>query len=454
MITFSIIKKSQLEGAQRLDAEYYQPDYFIDFTKGNWQPVSIFLKKCQYGLSQEMNDDKAGYPMFKMDDINNAFLFEDEVRYANISEKVAKDFILKENDVLFNRVNSEELVGRTGIYKIEDFPSVFASYLIRMKLKDDAEVLPDYLNIFLNSKYGIKQIKKFSRRAVNQANVNAEELKQFKIAVLAKEIQKEIENISNESWNNFQLSKNLYRQAENQLLDNLELKDFNVDKNLFSIINFSDVRNAGRMDAEYFQPKYEKLISKMKSQNLKLLSEVIENVPAKFNPLTEPDKLFKYVELSNIDSSVGIIDGFSETSGREAPGRAKRILKKGDVLVSSVEGSLGKVALVDKEQEDHLASTGFFQFRSEDILPEVILVLAKSIILQMQLEQQCAGTILTAVPKEAINNIYVPILEKPTQQKIADLVRRSHEARKKAKELLDEAKRKVEEMIEKGGENS
>lgn len=67
----------------------------------------------------------------------------------------------------------------------------------------------------------------------------------------------------------------------------------------------------------------------------------------------------------------------------------------------------------------------------------------------MQLEQQCAGTILTAVPKEAINDIYVPILEKPTQQKIADLVRQSHEARKKAKELLESAKRKVEEMIDK-----
>lgn len=71
----------------------------------------------------------------------------------------------------------------------------------------------------------------------------------------------------------------------------------------------------------------------------------------------------------------------------------------------------------------------------------------------MQLKQQTAGTILTAVPKETIKNILLPILPKSTQQKIADLVRQSHETHKKAKQLLEEAKRKVENLIEKGGHN-
>src|SRR3989344_5780110 len=110
MKTYSIIQKSQLEGAHRLDAEYYQPEYFIDFTKGDWRPIGGFLETCQYGLSQAMNDEKLGYPMFKMNDIDNAFLFDDQVRYANISESILKEFQLQKNDVLFNRVNSEEFV--------------------------------------------------------------------------------------------------------------------------------------------------------------------------------------------------------------------------------------------------------------------------------------------------------------------------------------------------------
>ena len=179
MITYSIIQKSQLEGAHRLDAEYYQPEYFIDFTKGNWRPIGEVLELCQYGLSQAMNDERKGYPIFKMDNIEYGFLFDDDVRFADISELIFNQFKIKKDDVFFNRVNSEEFVGRTGIYKLDNLKSVFASYLIRARVKSGGEILADYLNIFLNSSYGLRQIRKYTRRAVNQANVNAEELKQI-----------------------------------------------------------------------------------------------------------------------------------------------------------------------------------------------------------------------------------------------------------------------------------
>ena len=68
---------------------------------------------------------------------------------------------------------------------------------------------------------------------------------------------------------------------------------------------------------------------------------------------------------------------------------------------------------------------------------------------QVQLEKQCAGSILTAVPKEGIKNLLIPILGESLQEKISDLVHQSHEASKKAKVLLEKAKREVEGFIEK-----
>ena len=68
---------------------------------------------------------------------------------------------------------------------------------------------------------------------------------------------------------------------------------------------------------------------------------------------------------------------------------------------------------------------------------------------KLQLEKPTTGTSYPTVTDEYVENIEIPILPEKIQQKIADLVRRSHEARKKAKELLEEAKRKVEELIEK-----
>ncbi len=231
------------------------------------------------------------------------------------------------------------------------------------------------------------------------------------------------------------------------LLEELGLVDFEEEAGLWSVVKLSEARTASRMDAEYFQPKYEKLEAALKKYGTKSLSEVIYNVPSTF--LSEPNKTYRYVELSDINSSLGVINSCTDILGKEMPSRARRLLKTGDVIVSSVQGSLGKVALVGREYSGAVASTGFFQFRSKEILPEVLLVIAKCTVLESQFEQRCAGSILTAVPKESIKSILVPILSEKTQQKIAELVRQSHEARAKAKQLLEDAKRKVEELIEK-----
>jgi type I restriction enzyme, S subunit len=214
--------------------------------------------------------------------------------------------------------------------------------------------------------------------------------------------------------------------------------------------------HAHRIDAEYFQPAYEEVIEKIKNykNGVDRLLKHVENIKPNFDPTKYPDKIFYYVELADIDSSIGVIHSVNDLKGEEAPSRARRLLKEGDVIVSSVEGSLEKVALVDKEHDGCLASTGFFQFRPLDILPEVLLVLSKTIVLQSQLKKKCSGTILTAVPKESLRDIIIPILPFSTQQEIASLVKQSHEARKEAKELLEVAKKAVEIAIEEGEEKA
>lgn len=449
MAVIYIGKLSEAMKNHRLDAEFYQPEYFIDFSKGRWEPLKKFLELCQYGISKAMIEEPKGYPIFRMDDIKDCFLLDDEVKYVEISEKTFKKFKLEVNDILFNRVNAEEYVGRTGIFKLKG-NYVFASYLIRLRVKSNSEILPDYLNIFLNTKYGKKQIRRFARRAVNQANINAEELKNFKIYMLPKKIQEEVSQLVNIAWSKIELSKALYRQAENLLLEELDLKNFKMKYKLSYTANLSEAFSVHRIDAEYFQPAYVQIIERIREypNGYIYLLKCVKNIKPNFDPTKYPDKIFSYVELSDIDASIGIINTASKVTGDNAPSRARRILKKNDVILSRVEGSLDKAALVGEEEEGYLASTGFFQFRSTQILPQVLLVLSKSIILQAQLKKECSGTILTAVPNEALKRIIIPILPHEIQQKIASLVQQSHEARKKAKELLEEAIKKVEKAIE------
>lgn len=449
MITYSIIKKSQLEGAKRLDAEYYQPEYFIDFTKGNWKSIGEVVKKCQYGLSLAMNDEKKGYPMFKMDNINDAFLFNEDVRFADTSKETFKSFKLEKNDILFNRVNSEEFVGRTGIYKL-DLESTFASYLIRLQ-SDKIEILPDYLNIFLNSKFGLKQIRKFSRRAVNQANVNAEELKQFKITILPMAFQKEIERLSNESWGEFQNSKLLYQQAENLLLEELGLKNFESENSLFSVVNLSEVKNAKRIDAEYFQMKYEKLVEKIKKNNAQKLGDLVsikKGIEVGAEEYQEEGKIF--IRVSSMTKF-----GITESDQKYLSDKLYESLKddfepKREEILLTKDATPG-IAYVLKENIQGIISGGTLRLKLKNtaVDSEYLTLCLNSIIGQMQAKRDAGGSVIAHWKPEQIKNIVIPILPKPIQQRIADLVIKSHEARKKAKELLEEAKRKVEEMIEK-----
>ncbi|MBI4838523.1 MAG: restriction endonuclease subunit S, partial [Nitrospirae bacterium] len=216
----SIIETKELERFSRVDAEYYQPKYLALqqlYSKGFWSPIGQHLNACEYGLSIAMNEDGNGYGILRMDNLQGGFAFDDELKYAPIDKKTFEKYRLKKDDVLFNRVNSEEFVGRTGIYKLSG-AHVFASYLVKCQTKE-SELLPDYLNIFLNTKHGILSIRRMSRRAVNQANVNAQELKAIKILLPPIKLQEEIKGTLEKSHQLFEKSETLYSQAERLLLE-------------------------------------------------------------------------------------------------------------------------------------------------------------------------------------------------------------------------------------------
>ncbi len=442
MITYSIINKNHLEGALRLDAEYYQPEYLEVVEKlKSYQPLKKFVEKIIHPQEIKREYSESGYLFILSQNLRENYLDFSEIFYISpkIAEQINKN-LLKEGDVVTVRTGNIGLSAPISRFKEKIYASADVIVIKNPKIS------PFYISTFLNSKFGRLYLNRIIYGAL-QPHITPKLLGEIPLPVLGDENIKEIHNIVETALELLKQSESLYSQAENLLLEELGLKDFKVEDDLFYIVNLSQIKSAHRADAEYFQPKYEKLIKRIRKFSESLL-EVVDNIPARFNPYLRPEETFKYVELEHINTSIGIIDGYIEILGNEAPSRAKRVLKEKDVIFSSVEGSLKKVALVNKEQEGYLASTGFFQFRCKKVLPEYFLVLAKSIVLQMQFEKETAGTILTAVPKEALKNIIIPILPKHTQQKIADLVQKSHEARKKAKELLEEAKRRVEELIE------
>lgn len=450
MNNYSIIQKSQLEGAQRTDAEYYQPEYLRKIEVLN-SVQTYRLGEIAYVTDGEHGspiwDENSGIKYFSAQHVREGIIDDSNVNtISQILDNKNKRSRLQKGDILLSTVGT---IGFAGLVNEDLLPANIDRHVARIALKPNT-LDPEFLIAFLNSSYGKFQSIRESTGNV-QLNLFIDKIVEFRVP---RDNSSNIANLVKEALEKFDNSEIIYKEAEYLLLEELGLKDFRFPEDLSYVVNYSDTHDVTRIDADYFQPKYEVLELKLKKHGAKLFSDVITNVPATFNPLAKPDDSFRYVELANINSSIGVIDGYEELLGKEAPSRAKRLLESSDVIVSSVEGSLENVALVDDSQKGYLASTGFFQLRSKEILPEVLLVLARSAVFQMQLKKRCTGTILTAVPKDSISDILIPLVTKSTQQRIADLVRKSHEARKKSKELLEQAKKEVEEMIEKGGEQS
>lgn len=147
------------------------------FSEHSLELLGNICYSTEYGSSSK-SEKKGLVPVIRMGNIQNRKILLDDLVYSD-NEEENKKYLLKYNDVLFNRTNSPELVGKTGIYQSNE-PAIFAGYLIRINYKEDV-VLPVYLNYVLNSEtirnYGFSVMSK----SVNQANINGTLLKSYKI---------------------------------------------------------------------------------------------------------------------------------------------------------------------------------------------------------------------------------------------------------------------------------
>jgi restriction endonuclease S subunit len=95
--------------------------------------------------------------------------------------EVAAEFEVKKGDILFNRTNSADLVGKVGIFKLDGY-YLFASYLVRVQT-DRSVLLPEFLNYYLNSPHGQTAVRAFATPGVSQSNISAGNLKKVRVPV-------------------------------------------------------------------------------------------------------------------------------------------------------------------------------------------------------------------------------------------------------------------------------
>ncbi|MDB6064380.1 MAG: Restriction modification system specificity domain [Pedosphaera sp.] len=159
----------------------------------DWPMVSFeeLCERVQYGLSVPLNEVGRGVKTFRMAELIRGRAFDNgTMKCADIDAKEAKKYRLEKGDLLFNRTNSYEHVGRTGIFSL-DGEYVFASYLIRLSIKHDLAE-PEFVNAWMNTKGFQAGVKSLASRAVGQSNISASSLAVYKIPLPPVEEQRQI----------------------------------------------------------------------------------------------------------------------------------------------------------------------------------------------------------------------------------------------------------------------
>jgi type I restriction enzyme S subunit len=165
-----------------------------------WQWIrlgELCIGSGQYGTSEKANGNQStGTPVLGMSNIFEGRLRWDNLRFINLSPAELDKYRLNKGDVLFNRTNSAELVGKTAVFD-GSRDAVFASYLIRLRLRE-AMANPHFIAAYINSAGGRRFIEANMARAIGQVNISASTLmtmpvpiaplaEQHRIAVILKE---------------------------------------------------------------------------------------------------------------------------------------------------------------------------------------------------------------------------------------------------------------------------
>ncbi|WGH76670.1 restriction endonuclease subunit S [Tenacibaculum tangerinum] len=437
----------------RLESEFYTAKSFDLINPFSGEEI---IDLVQYGTSKELNEENDGYPILRLNEFDSSFISKPSKYCDIIDEKTFQSLKLLKNDVLICRTNGNfRYVGKSALVP-KDYEYAYASYLFKIRPKNEM-INSSTLVSFLNSKYGRIEIEKYSM-ASNQVNFSPAKFRQLRIPRFSEVLNKFIENLTYNSFENLQNSKQCYSQAENLLLQEIGLKDFTPSKEPVNVKSFKDsFATSGRLDAEYYQLKYEQVVNKVKDKSYDTLQNLVD-----INKSIEPgsknyaESGLPFMRVADLSKN-GLSEPqkfISDSFIKENRDKISDLKPKKGTILFSKDGSVG-IAYHLRQNYNGITSGAILHLNIKDekrILPEYLTLALNSKVVQMQAERDAGGSIILHWRVGEIENVVVPIIDFDKQQQIANLIEESFALKKQSEYLLEVAKKAVEIAIEENEE--
>jgi restriction endonuclease S subunit len=390
-------------------------------------------------------------PFIRIQNLLNFFIDKQELVYISAQDNERlRNSELKAGDLVLSKVGNT--IGVVSIVTEDIGNCNISENNIGIRFPPEIQApLKSYVLTYLNSKLGRQQIlRRISGNA--QPKLNVRDISEMLINVPSEDLLTNVDDLIRNSKAQVDLATSCYCQAENLLFEELGLKDFHPKYELSYTASLSKAFGVHRVDAEYFQPAYKQmtnhLATKVEVKPLKyLLLDIKKGIEVGGEQYQEEGKPF--IRVSSL-SVHGLVDRDQKYVSEKLYGDLSKDFepKVGELLLT--KDATPGVAYVLKEPVEGIISSGTLRLIIDEtaIDKEYVALCINSVIGKLQIERDGGGSVITHWKPEQIRRLSIPVLSGETQKRIASLVQQSHEARRKARDLLEEAKRKVEEAIE------
>lgn len=337
-------------------------------------------------------------------------------------------------------------LGKAAVYD-KDFVCSSNQAIAKITLHTDS-INPYFLAAFLNSSYGQFQIQRL-KTVTGQPNINMSLIRHIYSVILNDGFQKEIERVVKQGQNVFELSFEKYNKANDLLLQEVNALNWQPKEENTSIKKFSkSFAVSGRLDAEYYQPKFDEVlevIGKAKHKPLGSIASFKKSIePGSDAYQTEGIPFIRVSDISKFGLSEPEIHLDREIYNDET------LKPKKDTILLSKDGSVGIAYKVEKDL-DVITSSALLHLTITDkeVLPDYLTLVLNSKLTQMQAERDAGGSIIQHWRPDEIKQVLIPILPMDTQKELVNQIQQSFKLRQESSKLIDIAKQAVEIAIEK-----
>lgn len=450
----------------RIDAEYYQKDNLI------WENVLASMEGKTISDHNGKTDCSAFYPSitgyYSSDRNNIPFLRVNEIvdGLVVISDKTVflPEEVLKNNSKTIALAYPGDIIIAKGgntlakVGLVTDEFNVYATCrdVIILRTDDITDLNKFYLWAYLHSSFGQKLMWR-SASQTGQPHLTLSSIDGIYIPEYSMVLQKAIEDLYNRSVNIKQVSQQNYDSAVDMLETTLSISHFPTAA--VSIKNFSDsFMKTGRLDSEYYQPKFDALFDALKKFSSKRLggNNGIVSIKKSIEPGSDAykDEGIPFIRVRDVSKHE--ITSPEIYLSHDVVENVKALFPKKDTILFSKDGSVG-IAYKLEHDEDIITSGALLHLtvkNTSEVLPDYLTLVLNSPVVQMQAERDSNGAIIQHWKPSEIENVIIPVLDMDKQRELAEMVQKSFALRRQSKQLLEYAKQAVEIAIEQGEDAS